>query len=101
MAFEYLMAFKLLECDLRGFIKYYELGTDITYSSIPVHFQEALLADWASQHKTFSNMPWEINPQVVFKIKAFVSKYNSENDKNKLADKFGTTYWYYLLCQKK
>lgn len=101
IAYEYLIALKLLERDLTSFMKFYKLGNDIPYFSIPVHIQEALAALWALKHKDYKNMPWDINTEVVQKMKTFVTKYNLVNDKKKLADEFGETYWYYLLCRKK
>lgn len=100
VAFEYLMAYKLLERDITGFIKFFNLGNGISYFSIPVHFQEALTVLWSSQNKPLNEIPWEIDSRISNNMKAFIAAYNSVTDKKLLADKFGDTYWYYLLCEK-
>ncbi|WP_297094196.1 DUF6057 family protein [uncultured Draconibacterium sp.] len=100
VAFEYLMAYKLLERDITGFIKFFSLGDGISYFSIPVHFQEALTVLWSSQNKPLNEIPWEIDTRISNNMKAFIAEYNSVTDKKLLADKFGDTYWYYLLCEK-
>ncbi len=101
IAYEYLMALKLLNRDITGFMRFYELGNEIPYFSIPTYFQEALVVLWSSQNKPFNEMPWTIDTEIVNNMKAFISRYNSVTDKKSLADKFGDTYWYYLLCMKK
>ena len=103
IAFEYLMALKLIEKDLQGFLNFYPLGQEIPYLYIPKHFQEALIFTWSVNQKKLEDLPWKISIQTIEQMNAFASVFNatpSENRNLKLK-KFSTTFWYYLLIQKK
>ena len=47
MVYEYLMAYTLLNRDLKHFYEYYPLGKEIYYKKIPSHYQEALILFWS------------------------------------------------------
>lgn len=101
IAFEYLMALKLIEKDLQGFLNFYTLGHEIPYLFIPKHFQEALIFTWSVNHKKLEELPWKISIQTIEQMNAFASVFNSTQSESRAQklEKFANTFWYYLLIQ--
>ena len=101
MAFEYLLGYTLLNRDIESFMKYYPLGRNMGYSQIPRSYQEVLAFSWSQQNNSFDGMPWNIAPQVKSSMESFARIYTQQqsNTPNILKDKFGHTYWSYLLLK--
>lgn len=98
MAFEYLLAYELLGKNIEAFLKYYPLGKDMGYASIPRSYQEVLLYVWTQQHSSFKGMPWSISPVLQKEVTDFAIAYvRHPSDKEFFKQNFGQTYWYYLL----
>ncbi len=98
MAFEYMLGYTLLNRDIDSFMKYYSLGQNMRYRGIPRSYQEALIFAWSQQHSSLDEMPWAISPQVKNAVSTFARMYSQQTDSKKtLKEKFGDTYWNYLL----
>lgn len=99
MAFEYLMAYELLNRDLNKFYKYYPIGKNADFDHIPKSYQEALLFIWTQNHKDFNGIPWSIDGNVATNIIDFATTYRNGGTNNPLLNNFANTYWYYLLVE--
>ncbi len=98
MAFEYLLAYELLNKDINAFLRYYPLGKDMGYTQIPRSYQEALSYVWTQQHSSFKGMPWSISPVVQQEITEFARAYvHNPSNESFFKQRFEHTYWYYLL----
>lgn len=98
MAFEYLMAYELLQKDLEQFSKYYPIGRFAGYSRIPTSYQEALVFIWMQSHNSFRGMPWSIERQTVEAMSDFGKRYSANpNDPMLTSGYLGSTYWSYLF----
>lgn len=97
MAFEYLMAYCLLNKDLPHFVKYFSVGRNLNYAEIPIHFQEALTMFWTHQHGSFQGMPWPINPIVKKNLVNYATIYSKQRGtaKSVMKDQYFSTFWYY------
>lgn len=101
MAFEYLLAYLLLDKDLERFKKYYPWGKRLNYDHIPRSYQEALIFMRAEENPDFQKLPWTISEEVLDGIKEFTRIYMTREDPEPyLRPKFEKTYWYYLLFRK-
>lgn len=101
MAYEYFMASLLLEKDLDGFAANIERVKDLGYKSLPVHFEEAILAYRSYSGKNILPAGYIIGPQTMNRLEAYaaaVYSYGTDNRTaaQKMYSKFGRTYWYYL-----
>ena len=99
MAYEYLMAYALLNRDIEAFMKYYPMGRNMGYRQIPKSYQEALAFTWSKQNNSLEGMPWNIAPQVKNSMSDFVRIYTQQQQsaEPQLKEKYGDTYWNYLL----
>ena len=98
LAFEYLLAYELLDKNIEAFLKYYPLGKDMGYTAIPRSYQEVLLYIWTQQHTSFQGMPWSISPMLQKEVTEFATAYvRNPTDESYFRQNFGKTYWYYLL----
>lgn len=101
LAFEYLLAYTLLKRDVDSFLKYYPLGKNMGYNSIPRSYQEALVYVWTQTHSNFHGIPWSISPVVMKEVTEFATHYvRKPNDKEFFKNRFEKSYWYYLLFRK-
>ncbi|GAB6871428.1 DUF6057 family protein [Bacteroides rodentium] len=101
MAFEYMLAYVMLQRDMERFMKYYPLGRHAGYDHIPRSYQEALVFMWTQSHKNFKGMPWDISPRVMQDVSDFAKIYMTQPDARQLLrSRFGYTYWNYLLLKK-
>ncbi len=101
MAFEYNMASMLLEKNLYGFATNIYRLKELGYKSIPVHYEEALLAYMSYTKKDIVPEGYSISiaTQNLFAdyAKMFFSlSNNSDKEAMAMYSKFGKTYWYYL-----
>lgn len=101
LAFEYMLAYVMLQRDMERFMKYYPLGRHAGYDHIPRSYQEALVFMWTQSHKNFKGMPWDISPRVMQDVSDFAKIYMTQPDARQLLrSRFGYTYWNYLLLKK-
>ncbi|MGD0339559.1 MAG: DUF6057 family protein [Bacteroidota bacterium] len=104
MAFEYLMAFHLLNGNLGKFVNEIVYLKDLGYTNIPRHYQEALLLYFAVSGK--SDLPslegYKINGEIIKRFKNFqdiLRKFHGDKNlaRNELYKYHGNTYWFYTL----
>ena len=101
MAFEYLMAWLLLNNDVELFMKYLPLIGQLGYRQVPLSYQEALLFVWTQQHSSFEGLPLKIPEHLKKGITEFATIYTThKNPQELLQKKYGNTYWYYILYRK-
>lgn len=101
LAFEYLLAYTLLNRDIASFLKYYPIGKNMGYAVIPRSYQEALVYVWTQSHPSFQGMPWSISPVVMKEVTEFATHYvRAPKDEAFFLNRFGKSYWYYLLFRK-
>ena len=103
MAFEYLIAYYLLNCNLEGIMNHLTEIKTFANSRIPRHVQEALLII-KSLKNTFDQNQLEnvIQPLTYSRYTDYeqiLRKYkgNVTSAKHELQMKFGNTYWYYIM----
>ncbi len=102
MAFEYMLAHTLLSKNIDSFMRYYPLGKDLSYNHIPRSYQELLVFVWTQQNKSFDGMPWSISESVKQSVTDFARIYIKQPDAETiLKQRFGNTYWSYLLFEAK
>lgn len=101
LAFEYLLAYTLLNRDIESFLKYYPMGKNMGYTAIPRSYQEALVYVWTQSHPNFQGMPWSISPIIMREVTEFATHYvRAPKDEAFFLNRFGQSYWYYLLFRK-
>ena len=101
MAYEYLMAYTLLNKDLGHLIQYFPLGKELGYKEIPAHYQEALVLAWTQKPSDGRSLPWPINLAVKQNFKNYVKRYSSNfSTAQQMNDGFSQTYWYYFHFRK-
>lgn len=101
MAYEYLMAYTLLNKDLVHFIQYFPLGKNLGYKEIPAHYQEALIFAWTNKSNNLDKAPWRINPAIKQNFTRYAGLYSSKlYTDQQLSDGFSQTYWYYFHFRK-
>ncbi len=98
MAYEYLLAYVLLEKNLEHFYSHYLFGGEgVEYSRIPRSYQEALLLIWSLEKDINAEKPWDIAPELVTQIKAYAALFSASGDAEAALKKdFSQTAWYYL-----
>jgi len=104
MAFEYLMAYYLLEFRLEDLLEYLGKFKELGYGKYPRHIEEAILvSSFAYPSKNFT-IDYSINQQTVEQFEQFNSILSSFEDKvqarEALKKRFYNTYWYYALYIK-
>jgi hypothetical protein len=102
MAFQYLMAFYLINKDLRNFMNTLPLMEKRNYSKIPVSYQEAIMYILGLSSKNpMQNIPFKISDDTKARMKAYADIYTTRPDAQELLKKrFSGTYWYYLHYQE-
>jgi hypothetical protein len=103
MAFEYLMAYYLLEGKMGDLIQHLKKFGDLGYRKIPRHIEEALLLIEAMSPPDvdINFNEYSINPHTVEQFRRFnkILVQNFRNDvkaKELLEKEFKNTYWYYV-----
>ena len=98
VAFEYLMAFYLINKDLRNFMNLIPVMEKMNYREVPVSYQEAIL--YIIGLKTddpAAVAPDYISPSARSRMKAYADIYTGYPDAEaRLRKKFSGSYWYYL-----
>jgi hypothetical protein len=99
MAYDYLLAYTLLNKDLSHFSNYYLInkgkGND---AEAPRCYQEAFAFIWHQGGSRPETRPKGLNDDTVHFLNAFIHAYRSSPEPKKtLSPQFGKTLWYYLL----
>ncbi len=98
LAFEYMLAYCLLNRDLDRFVQLYPLGKSLNYNHIPLSYQEALVFTWVKDHTSWEGLPWSINPNVLRRMQQFIADASvPDPDPEALQQKYRGTYWAYLM----
>ena len=97
MALEYLLAWDLLDKNLKGFVNFCPF--EGYPGGVPRCYQEAFLLDLAdtTQSLDLSNVPAFIDRDVAASFLRFMSDRSSGTPDQTLARKYGNTYWYYYF----
>jgi len=100
LAFEYLEASYLLTRDLDSFLSRFNLGQSLNYPRIPTAYQEGLLLWWSREHTAQEQIPPGIERPIFQRMNEFYGMTNNKVPVEKIAQKFGNTYWYYYFFTK-
>lgn len=106
MAFEYLMAWYMLNRYLGKFVQKIELLPDLGYAELPTHYEEAALIYAFAATPPLSLSDYPSNPQVRRQFEDFsriLSAYggNKQAALNDLSKKFRNTYFFYYIYAPK
>jgi len=98
MAFEYLMAFYMINKDLRNFINLIPAMERMQYSKVPVSYQEAIMyIIGLNNEDPITNSPQYVSQDTRLRMKAYGDIYTAYPDaQERLEKRFSGTYWYYL-----
>jgi MFS family permease len=101
MAFEYMMAAFLLDKNLDDFAANIYRLKDFGYKSVPVHYEEALLAYMSYSDRNPVPAGYEISISTRKRLSDYAAAIysfgnNTERAAREMYSKFGNTYWYYL-----
>ncbi len=98
MAFEYLMAFYMINKDLRNFINLIPAMERMQYSKVPVSYQEAIMyIIGLNNEDPMTNSPQYVSQDTRLRMKAYGDIYTAYPDaQERLEKRFSGTYWYYL-----
>ena len=98
MAYEYLIAYELLQRDLGRFMRYYPLGRFVQFGHIPYAIQQVLIGSWLQRHNTLQGMPYSVDRQNVDATVAFIRAYmTNRNDPALNQPPLAYNAWHYLL----
>lgn len=98
MAYEYLIAYELLQRDLGRFMQYYPLGRFVQFDHIPYAIQQVLIGSWLQRHNTLQGMPYSVDRQNVDATVAFIRAYmTNRNDPALNQPPLAYNAWHYLL----
>ena len=98
MAYEYLIAYELLQRDLGRFMRYYPLGRFVQFDHIPYAIQQVLIGSWLQRHNTLQGMPYSVDRQNVDATVAFIRAYTANrNDPVLNQPPLAYNAWHYLL----
>lgn len=98
MAYEYLIAYELLQRDVERFMKYYPLGRFVRFDHIPYAIQQVLIGTWLQRHNTLQGMPYSVDQQNVDATVAFIRAYmTNRNDPALNQPPLCYNAWHYLL----
>lgn len=98
MAYEYLIAYELLQRDLGRFMRYYPLGRFVQFDHIPYAIQQVLIGSWLQRHNTLQGMPYSVDRQNVDATVSFIRAYmTNRNDPALNQPPLAYNAWHYLL----
>lgn len=104
IAFEYLMAYYLLEFRLEDLVKYLDKFKKLGYEKYPKHIEEALLLFKFMFPSKDIKFDYSIDEETLQQFERFngilASFENKEKAKETLKKRFYNTYWYYVLYIK-
>ncbi len=98
IAFEYLMAFYMINKDMRNFINLIPAIEKMEYSKVPVSYQEAVMYIISLNNEDpITNSPPYVSQDTKLRMKAYADIYNRYPDaRERLEKRFAGTYWFYL-----
>jgi Family of unknown function (DUF6057) len=98
IAFEYLMAFYMINKDLRNFMNCIPMMEKMNYKELPISYQEAIMyIIGLSTKNPMANTPSYISENIKNRMKTYAGIYTTYPDaKERLNKNFSGTYWYYL-----
>ena len=98
MAYEYLIAYELLQRDVERLMKYYPLGRFVRFDHIPYAIQQVLIGTWLQRHNTLQGMPYSVDQQNVEATVSFIRAYmTNRNDPALNQPPLCYNAWHYLL----
>ena len=98
MAYEYLIAYELLQRDVNRFMQYYPLGRFVQFDHIPYAIQQVLVGSWLQQHNSLQGMPYSVDQQNVESTVNFIRAYmTNRNDPALNQPPLCYNAWHYLL----
>lgn len=106
MVYEYLMAYYLLDGNIAYFIHDYQLGKRFNYTSLPKHFQEAIMLYILNRQENGLSYPKiKLDQQLVNNFQEYfqvIENLDGDMDVARLIleERFGDTYWYYFQFQR-
>ena len=102
MAYQYLMAFYLINKDLGNFMNRVPIMNDLGYARIPVGYQEAIMyVIGLTSDNPLKNVPYQISNDTKLRMQAYANIYTSRKDAQEILRKsYSGTYWYYLHYKK-
>jgi len=98
IAFEYLMAFYMINKDLRNFMNCIPIMERLSYKTVPSAYQEAVLyIIGLNESDPFARAPVYVSQSTKSRMKAYADIYTAYPDaRERLEKNFAGTYWYYL-----
>ncbi|MEI8225917.1 MAG: DUF6057 family protein, partial [Bacteroidota bacterium] len=98
ITFEYLMAFYMINKDLRNFMNCIPMMEKMNYKEIPISYQEAIMYIIGLNTKNpMANTPSYISENTKNRMKTYADIYTAyPNSRDRLKKDFSGTYWYYL-----
>jgi len=98
VAFEYLMAFYMINKDMRNFVNLIPVMEKMQYKTVPVSYQEAIMyIVGLNSEDPVNDAPSYISRETKTRMMAYADIYTSRPDAEaRLAEKYAATYWYYL-----
>ncbi|MCR5077660.1 MAG: DUF6057 family protein [Prevotella sp.] len=99
LAYEYLIAYELLQKDLNRFMQYYPLGRYVTaLDHIPYATQQVLVGVWLQRHPSLDGMPYSVDRQNVESTVNFIRTYMADKSDGALSSPpLSQNAWHYLL----
>jgi hypothetical protein len=100
-AFEYLMAWLLLNKDVEMLVGNISLMKNMGYTSIPRHIEEAILIYYNSQGSMPDMGGLELSKETRLRFDQYFSAFMTERQRPatleaKMREQFGNTFWYYF-----
>lgn len=98
MAYEYLICYELLQCDMEKFMQYYPLGRFVGYDHIPRSFQEILIGNLMKTHNDPRTIPYSVDAQTVNNTLNFIQLYmQNPKDPQLNAQPYASNAWHYMM----
>jgi hypothetical protein len=102
MAFEYLAAYDLLSGRLNHFMENIEHLTELDYTAIPIHYEEAIVLYMAINSLERIRLPLPLRQETIQRFEEFaqiLSRFGNDKlaARDELQKKFGDTYWFFYL----
>ena len=100
LAFDYLMAYCLLDRDVEHYVKYAPIGGHL-YSSMPKAFREAYIyyLSLTDPKRLMGNEINALDRAYINRMQQFRNIYVHNKKDPRLQEQFADTYWYYLLSE--
>lgn len=96
LAYEYLMAYTLLNKDLKHFLQYFPLGESLNYRAIPKSYQEALIYVWVNTNNDpTKDIPYPVSNATKQRLQAFQRSAGATQPNG-----FSDSYWHYFYFRK-